>query len=225
MKTALSAIIFAILALISTPLSAQYQPDVLELDGATTLVFPTDETLDLSGGATIEFWVQPDWQSAPNFDPVILSYAGQQGASYLIAMLRDRDGIGIMSGDTFMVAPFDFTDGKMHFVAIIDYGDRTEVMVDNSLVAVLDMTIQSLPADGLFVGTADGTNDPFLGAMAAVRLWGIPLSQDVLLQYATRDLLDEERAEHPDLRFLIAHSAFATEDFRLAAADAEAAQQ
>ncbi|MEL7199607.1 MAG: LamG-like jellyroll fold domain-containing protein [Pseudomonadota bacterium] len=221
MKTVLSGIIFAILAAIAAPLSAQYQPDVLELDGATTLVFPAHETLDLSGGATIEFWVQPDWESAPGFDPVILSYAGEQGASYLVAMLRDRDGIGIMSGDTFMVAPFDFTDGEMHFVAIIDYGDRTEVLVNNTLVAVLDMTIQSLPADGLFIGTADGTNDPFLGGIAAVRLWGIPLSQDVLLQHAMRDLLDEERAQHPDLRFLIAHSAFGTEDFRLAAANAD----
>ncbi|MEL7188726.1 MAG: LamG-like jellyroll fold domain-containing protein [Pseudomonadota bacterium] len=221
MKTILSGLFFAILALIAAPLSAQYQPDVLELDGATTLVFPAHETLDLSGGATIEFWVQPDWESAPGFDPVILSYAGEQGASYLVAMLRDRDGIGIMSGDTFMVAPFDFTDGEMHFVAIIDYGDRTEVLVDNTLVAVLDMTIQSLPADGLYIGTADGTNDPFLGGIAAVRLWGIPLSQDVLLQHAMRDLLDEERAQHPDLRFLIAHSAFGTEDFRLAAANAD----
>jgi len=218
MKQLIHLIILACTALLAVPASAQYQPDVMEFDGVTTLGFPADESLDLSGGATIEFWVQPDWETAPTFDPVVLSYAGEKGASYLVSILRDRDGLGIMSGDTFIVAPFDFTDGKMHFVAIIDYGDRTEVMVDNGLVAVLDMTIQSLPADGLFIGTADGTNDPFLGAIAAVRLWGVPLSQDTVLQYAMRDILDEERAEHPDLRFLVGHSAFASNDFLLASA-------
>ncbi len=216
MKLLIHSVVLVWIALIASPLSAQYTPDVMEFDGATTLGFPADESLDLSGGATIEFWVQPDWETAPSFDPVVLSYAGPEGASYLVALLRDRNGIGIMSGDTFMVAPFDFTDGKMHFVAIIDYGDRMEVMVDNTLVAVLEMTIKSLPADGLFIGSADGNNDPFLGAVAAIRLWGVPLSQDNVLNYAMRDLLDEEQAEHPDLRFLIGHSAFASEDFLLA---------
>ncbi|MEO0464432.1 MAG: LamG-like jellyroll fold domain-containing protein [Pseudomonadota bacterium] len=218
MKQLIHCIILACVGLLAVPASAQYAPDVMEFDGVTTLGFPADESLDLSGGATIEFWVQPDWETAPAFDPVVLSYAGEKGASYLVSVLRDRDGLGIMSGDTFIVAPFDFTDGKMHFVAIIDYGDRTEVMVDSTLVAVLDLTIKSLPADGLFIGTADGTNDPFLGAIAAVRLWGVPLSQDTVLKYSMRDILDEERAEHPDLRFLIGHSAFNSEDFLLASA-------
>ncbi|MEO0464630.1 MAG: LamG-like jellyroll fold domain-containing protein [Pseudomonadota bacterium] len=196
----------------------QYVPDVLELDGQSTMVFPTDENLDLSGGSTIEFWVQPDWTEAPGFDPVILSYAGEEGASYLITVLRDRDGIGVMSGDTYEVVPFDFSGGQMHHVALISYPQKTDVLVGNDLVAVLPMSIQSLPADGLFIGTSDGENSPFTGALAAVRLWGVPLTQDTVIDWAMRDVLAPQGPEHPDLRFLIGHSDFTTGDFLLASA-------
>lgn len=207
--------------LLAVPALAQetsYVPDVLELDGQSTMVFPTDESLDLSGGSTIEFWVQPDWTKAPAFDPVILSYAGEEGASYLVTVLRDRDGLGVMSGDTYEVVPFDFTDGQMHHVALISYAATTEVLVGNNLVAVLPMSIQSLPADGLFIGTSDGESDPFTGALAAVRLWGVPLSQDTVIDWAMSDVLAPQGPEHPDLRFLIGHSDFNTGDFLLASA-------
>ena len=220
------AIIFTVLAgaLLHLPLAAQgksYLPDVLELDGETSLTFPADESLDLSGGATIEFWVQPDWTTPPTFDPVVLSYAGGDGASYLVSLLRDRDGIGVMSGKKYEVVPFDFSGGRMHHVALIDFGTQTEVLVNNDLVAVLPMTIETLPADGLFIGTSDGESNPFQGALGAVRLWGVPLAQDTVIDWAMRDVLSEEGADHPDLQFLIGHSAFSSEDFLLASVAAE----
>ncbi len=196
----------------------QYVPDVLELDGQTTLEFPADESLDLSGGSTIEFWVQPDWNAAPAFDPVVLSYVGDEGASYLVTVLRDRDGIGVMSGDQYEVAPFNFTDGRMHHVALINYGTETEVLVNDELVEVLPFAIQSLPASGLFIGTSDGENDQFLGAIAAVRLWGVPLDADTVVEWAARDVVADQSREHPDLPFLIGHSAFRSGDFLLASA-------
>ncbi|MXO89283.1 LamG domain-containing protein [Pontixanthobacter aquaemixtae] len=219
LRTITSLLAAMLLALPVVAQDSQYLPDVLELDGQTTLNFPADESLDLSGGATIEFWVQPDWTDAPQFDPVILSYAGTEGASYLVAMLRDRDGIGIMTGETFEVAPFDFSDSKMHHVVLIDYGNQIEVLVDNALVAILPVTIQSLSADGLFIGSSDGENDPFLGALAGVRLWGLPVAQDVVANWRMRDVLSNEEQEHPDLRFLVGHSAFQSEDFLLANAE------
>lgn len=221
LRTLISISAGFLLALPALAQDTQYVPDVLELDGQSTMVFPTDESLDLSGGSTIEFWVQPDWTNAPAFDPVVLSYAGEQGASYLITVLRDRDGIGVMSGDTYEVVPFDFGDGQMHHVALISYAKTTEVLVGSDLVAVLPMSIQSLPADGLFIGTSDGENNPFMGALAAVRLWGVPLSQETVIDWAMSDVLAPQGPEHPDLRFLIGHSDFATGDFRLAAASTQ----
>lgn len=210
-------------ALLQVPAVAQdepYSPDVIEFDGQSTLAFPSHASLDLSGGSTIEFWAQPDWTDAPDFDPVVLSYAGGESASYLVSLLRDRDGIGIMSGDRYEVVPFDFTDGKLHHVALIDYGDQTEVLIDDGLVAVLPMTIQSLPAEGLFIGTSDGANDPFYGALAALRLWGVPVSRDTVIEWTMRDVLSSDGPAHPDLPFLIGHSDFRNQDFLLAAIDA-----
>ena len=126
-----------------------------------------------------------------------------------------------MSGDKYEVVPFDFSDGRMHHLALIDYGKQTEVLVNNDLVAVLPMTIQNLPADALFIGSSDGENNPFQGALGAVRLWGVPLAQDTVIDWALRDVLSEEGSNHPDLRFLIGHSAFSSEDFLLASIAAE----
>ena len=127
----------------------------------------------------------------------------------------------LLAGDTYEVVPFDFSDGKMHHFALINYGEKTEVLVGNDLVAVLPMSIKSLPADGLFIGTSDGESNPFTGALAAVRLWGIPLAQDTVIDWAMSDVLAPQGPEHPDLRFLIGHSDFTTGDFLLAAASTE----
>ena len=140
-------------------ISAQsYIPDVLELDGTETLEFPADDRVQLADGATIEFWVAPDWKEDPGYDPVILSNRGNSGYSYMIAMLRDRNGIGIISGGEVDLAPFDFTDGKLHHVAIIDYSDSIMVFVDNIAVADLDMSLRSLPSTGFWIGSSDGEN-------------------------------------------------------------------
>ena len=89
--------------------------------------------LVLADGGTIEFWVVPDWTSDPGYDPVIICNAGPEGASYLVAMLRDRDGIAIAAGEEEDVVTFDFSDGQLHHVAVVQYDDGTAVFVDGEV--------------------------------------------------------------------------------------------
>lgn len=211
-------IIAALVALMAShaPLAAQnYVPDVLELDGETTLAFEADDRVQLLGGATIEFWVQPDWQEDMDYDPVILANGGDDGYSYLVAMLRDRSGIGIISGPRVMVAPFDFSDGQMHHVAIIDYADSLLVFVDNVAVAEAEMAFVSLPSAGFWIGTSDGLEEPFIGAIAGMRLWDFAVDPDVIAEFRLTDILDDEGNIHPNLEWLIGVSDFNNQDFFL----------
>lgn len=203
------------MAVCAAPAEAQYIPDIVELDGQTTLEFPADERMILVGGSTIEFWVQPDWTEDPGYDPVVVSNTGAQGPSWLVAMLRDRDGIGVMVGEESDIAPFDFTDGEMHHVAVVDYGEIVQVLVDNVAVADLDLTFRDLPSSGFWIGSADGANGAFKGAIAGLRIWDIAVSPDDISRFAMVDIFDEATAVHPDLEWLVGVSDFANNDFVL----------
>lgn len=187
-----------------------YVPDVIELDGSDSLAFPPDASLTITGGGTIEFWVGADWQEDPGYDPVVLSNAGAEGPLYLIALLRGRDGLAFAAGDRVEELPYDFSDGTMHFVAVIDFGDATEVMVDGYLVGTLDFGFADLPSSGLWIGSADDTGSMFMGAIAALRIWDIPVAPEDLIDFSQADI--DGDPPHPDLDFLVALSGFRTRD-------------
>lgn len=187
-----------------------YTPDILELNGNDGLEFFPEDSYNISGYGTVEFWVIPDWQEDPGYDPVILSNAGEQGPSFLVALLRDRDGLGVVTGDREEIVAFDFTDDKMHHVAINDYGEALLIYIDNTLVGRFDAGFEQIPSSGLWVGTADGTVSPFVGAIAALRFWGVPVEPDDLKKYARKDIFAGNG--HPDLNYLTAVSDFANGD-------------
>ena len=126
-------------AVLSIPATAQdaaidWQPDFLELNGSNGLTLIPDPEFSIADGGTIEFWVQPDWTEAPDYDPVILSATGQEGSAYLISILRDRDGVGIVSGDEELVWSFDFADGQVHHVAFNFYAEDVALIVDGEVI-------------------------------------------------------------------------------------------
>lgn len=198
----------------SQVIAGDYIPDIIELNGTNGLSFPPDPSLSLAGGATIEFWVTPDWQENPGYDPVIISNTGTEGPSYLVAMKGDKDAIIIVAGDKRMVAPFDFNDKQMHFVAIVDMIDVTSVMVDNVLVAQGEIPFVDLPSSGFWVGSADGEKFPFTGAVAGLRFWNIPLDPYDLIEFSMQDI-ESPAGEHPDKGALVAISRFNSNTIRL----------
>jgi len=206
---------FLALCLAAPAAAAPYRPDIALFDGTNGMAYPADYSLNLSAGGTIEFYVAPKWTTAPAYDPVILSNAGEKGASYMVVLLRDRDGIGIRAGDQTALAPFDFTDGKLHHVALICYADKTTVLVDGVVVAQPAIAFADLPSSGFFIGSADGDTAPMVGAIGGVRIWNIPVSPDDLRTYAMQDLVDDQGAAHPDIQSLVGISQFQTRSFAL----------
>ncbi len=196
--------------------SAGYTPDLAEFSGADSLAFPPDGSLDLAGGGTIEFWVQPDWQEDPGFDPVVVSNIGKLGPSYMVVMLGSRKGIGVMAGDKFETLPFDFSDNRLRFVAISDFGDdNLIVLIDNKLIGSLPLGFRSLPSNGFFIASADGTENQFKGAIAGLRIWDLPVDPDDLAIYAMQPLVDSDGGPHPDISSLVGVSDFTKRTFSL----------
>jgi hypothetical protein len=189
------------------PAPPAYIPDVAEFDGGGTYSFPAHPALVLADGGTIEFWVSADWSEDPGYDPVVVANAGSQGALYAIAILGGRDGISLQAGDFIGALPFDFSDGEMHHVAVVDMVDAVAMMVDGRVIGSLDANFKDLPSEGLWVGTADGFAAPFIGAIAGLRIWDVALSRADLVSYSIADV-DDPSAPHPDLEALVAESDF-----------------
>jgi hypothetical protein len=205
MKFAFPAVL--VLAAAFPALAGDYAPDVAELDGGESYAFPADDAYDLSEGGTIEFWAAADWRSDPGYDPVILSNTGEQGSSYLVAINADRDALIINSGHRFETAPFDFSDGKLHHVALAHTGDETFILIDGKIAGAFEFTIADLPSSGFFVGSANGKDAPFMGAIAGLRLWSLPLDPVTIADFSLRNVEDADEP-HPDLPFLAAMSDF-----------------
>ena len=62
--------------------SEPYKPDIAVFKGGDSIVLAPNRSLMLSGDGTIEFWVAPAWKKDPGYDPVVISNAGPDGASY-----------------------------------------------------------------------------------------------------------------------------------------------
>ena len=177
-------------------------PDFLELDGANGLYLLPDPEFSVLEGGTIEFWVEPDWTEAPDYDPVILSAAGPSGASYVIAMLAEKDGIGLISGDQGTVWAFNFDDDQVHHVALNFYDGAVAAIIDGEPRGLIEMEMADLAPSGVWIGTADGNTAPFVGAIASLRIWGVPVEPEVLDTFRYFDVLADDTELHPDIDYL-----------------------
>ena len=201
--------------------AGDYTPDVAEFDGQETLEFDPSPAFWLGQGGTLEFWLAADWQDDPGYDPVVISNAGSQGASYLVSVLRDRDGIGILAGEQECYVAFDFTDGQLHHLALSYLDGALAVQIDGVVRGRFDIELPDLPMTALWIGTADGSTAPFAGAVAGLRFWRRPISREDLVAYATQDVTADE-VEHPAFEYLAAFSDFRNDEIVIAAeADAE----
>jgi hypothetical protein len=186
--------------------AGNYTPDSIQFNGRNGLAFPPRPAFSIADGGTIEFWVSPDWKNSPDYDPVIVSSAGQQGISFLIALLRDRDGLAFAAGDEEYVVAFDFTDNKLHHVAVSQLSDGVVIFIDGKPVGSSPLKAAKLPAAGFWVGSIDGKNSPFRGVVAGLRIWKEAIGREELVRFALKDAIEED---HPDLDDLAVVSDFA----------------
>ena len=185
-----------------------YRPPIAKLDGQVSASFPDDVSLNFKRFGTIEFWVAAKWDSL-DYDPAIVSYLGNLGPRFAILMPADKKGIAMMADQKWEVAPFDFSDGKLHHVAFIVIDSRTSVFVDDELVAILPIGIADLPAHSLSIGSFNGRDAGFVGVLAGLRIWDSAVDPDDIAAYKLVDLASQKGAEHPSLDTLVGTSDFA----------------
>lgn len=197
------------LILMSSAVYAEgYRPPMAKFNGETAVTFPDDVALNFKRFATIEFWVAATWDQL-EYDPAIISYLGNQGPRFAVLIPADKKGIGFMADQKWQVAPFDFSDGKLHHVAFVVIDSRTAVFVDDELAALLDIGIADLPAHSLNIGSFNGRDAGFVGALAGLRIWDTALDPDDIALYKMTQLSTPEGAEHPAIDTLVGVSDFA----------------
>lgn len=216
---ACKAVCVALMMWLAVPATAEsqatgYVPDTIEFDGSGGVAFTSSPVLTLPAGGTLEFWVAADWNGNPGYDPVAFANAGPDAVVYQVAVAGDRQSLLFQSGDKLGSVGFDFRDGAMHHVAIVDVGDETWVLIDGRLAGAVAMALTPVVGDTLWVGAGPDNTRPFTGAVAALRIWDTPLEPDVLAEYALRDVTAEATG-HPEIQFLVGHSQFRNKDFHI----------
>lgn len=193
----------------STLYAADYRPPLAKFDGGAGASFPDDISLGFKRFGTVEFWVAAKWDSV-DYDPAILSYLGNLGPRFAILIPADRKGIGMMANQKWEVAPFDFSDGKLHHVAFIMIDSRTSVFVDDEFVALLPISIADLPAHSLHIGSFNGKDAGFKGYLAGMRVWDSAVDPDDIAAYKRVNLSTPEGAKHPSIDTLVGVADFAS---------------
>jgi len=178
------------------------RPPLAHFDGSDSVVFPADLSMQLDGYGTIEFWVAANWDRL-DYDPAVLSYFGDQGPSYAIVMTGQRDAIGLLAGSDWGGVKFDFSDGKLHHVAFLLFGEETDVYIDGAFVRTLAISSADVPVHSFAIGSINGTDAGFPGALAGLRIWDSPLNLEDLEAYQLVDLGSAQGRRHPDLDALV----------------------
>lgn len=199
-------ICFAVLFLsLLAPLGAAAAPASLQLDGQNGVILPGNAALDLAFAGTIEFWIAPAWASSIDHDPTVIANVGETGVRYSIHVTSDRKAIGLHAGENWQTVPFDFTDGRLHHVAMTTLDGVTDVVVDGSSRGLLGMEYDgSIAGQSFAIGSFDGKVAPFKGTLAGLRIWNTPLVDLELNRFSKLDVDDSAFAAHPALRHLVA---------------------
>jgi hypothetical protein len=215
MKSRFAGAILALGLVMSPPvaMAQSYTPDVLDVSETGPIAFDPSEKLDLSGGGAIEFWVAANWSDDPGYDPPVIINIGPEGILYQVSVLRDRDGLVFANANDEDVFIGDLSDGNLHHVALNVMEDGVEVYFNGALIGTSDLLPLSLPSAGLFVGGLASEEGASLdGAIAQLRFWSQPLTEDEIVDYRMRQVLDEQSEDHPAAEYLVAQSDFGEDE-------------
>jgi len=200
------SIVVTTLVLVSlTAVADDYEPDIVEFNEQTGLSFAGHPAFNMGEGGTVEFWVAPGWQTDPGYDPVLLSSETDDDFSLVLSMLGDKTGLTIQTRDNYGEVSFDFSDGTMHHVAVVSLDGTTLVMVDGQPLDELTLGLPNEVPTTLWMGSINGEDLPFVGAMGGFRIWDAAIELEELVVFALLDPLDPE-FPHPDLSALSAFS-------------------
>lgn len=199
------------IACFSSAMAEPYRPPIIEFNANNSINLPADNSLDLELNGTIEFWVAAKWESKLDYDPAILANSSGEGVRYSVHITADKQAIGMFSGEEWDKLSFDFSDGKLHYVALITYDGITDVMIDGELRGTIGVGYaEALIGDGFFIGSINGAVSPFIGSIAGLRIWDTAVDKADLVAFAAKEITSTEGKSHPDFQALIGYGVFNT---------------
>jgi hypothetical protein len=224
-RTLLPVLLLALL--LALPGAAQEEEEVTEitpliLDGLTTLEVEASPGLELGDASTIEFLIATAWdeEDAVAEYPAVLGrrepYEGDEAGGfaaatqYSVHITPDRQAIGLFDGERFASVPFDFSDGKLHHVALVTKAGRTAIYVDREVQGTLELGLGEASDLSLHVGSSDGGSELFMGVIPSVRLWRNALTAEQV--GAIADVLGAPDDADVDLDGLAAYADFTGEE-------------
>lgn len=186
----------------------QFRPVTATFTGKSALLLPPAIALDINGAGTIEFWVAARWDGDLGYDPGLIAYSGPKGPRFAIHMQADAKALGIYAGSNYQAVPYDFSDGSLHYVAVVNVAATILVYVDGQERAVLGFGYADLPATDFSIGSISKLS-PFIGEIGQIRIWKEPLDVDVLNRFSLAAIEASGPNAHPFIDSLVGASMFA----------------
>lgn len=129
---------------------------------------------------------------------------GEGAPRYSVHITADKQKIGLFAGDEWDAIDFDFPDGKLHYVALITYEGLTEVYIDGETRGVIGAGYaEDIIGDALIIGSLNGVDAPFIGALAGLRIWATTVEDETLGEFSAVDILSAKGKTHPDIEDLV----------------------
>lgn len=158
----------------------------------------------------------PDWLEPPGYAPVVVACEAEndQSQTFAVAISETKDRLFVYTGARSAAIEFDFSDGKLHHVALAGLSGELNVLIDAQLVARLDFGFAPTTAGTLCAGGLSQSDSLFRGAIGQLRIWDVMLAPKELVDYSMADE-EAEIAPHPSLSGLRVRSDFRREGLRL----------
>lgn len=185
----------------------EYSPDIAVFDGETTFGFTANRAFQPDEDFTIELWTATGWTVEPDHEPVILSSGDLEGPEFVLAIFAEKDGLSLWIDGAEFIAAHDFSNNKLHHIAMVWDGGELALVVNGDVLANFDTPPPDLQGAPLWIGSAGGEGFAYEGLIGQVRFWDAALDLESLRAFALADVSSSED-EHPYLDDLRAISAF-----------------
>ncbi|MEN8158669.1 MAG: LamG domain-containing protein [Myxococcota bacterium] len=158
-------------------------------DGTELLAFEPDPALELAEG-TIELWAAAMWDEDPGYAPCIVANRTvpvstededlAAATRFSVHVSGDRQAVEFWNGSGWGRFPADLTDGELHHIALVTEDGATTLYVDGESAGGSEAGYGTGTGLPLHLGSSDGYEERFFGALWSLRIWSRPLDADAV---------------------------------------------
>ncbi|MGV3504590.1 MAG: cadherin-like beta sandwich domain-containing protein, partial [Adhaeribacter sp.] len=139
---------------------------------------PNEAALEFATG-TVEMWVKPNWSPGTHggTSPALISMRSNTGTRFSLHIGNGLNEVGIWNGSAYLSVNYNFVKGQWYHVAAVMKAASTDFYVNGTLAGSTANTLQAaatgyeLKIGASELGTTQGTNERFEGAIDEVRVW------------------------------------------------------